>query len=57
MRKIHVHALAESDLVDIWRSQPPERALMQPMSLAVFDQMVLAKQYFDPAGMAIALIV
>ncbi|MCE9605430.1 MAG: GNAT family N-acetyltransferase [Planctomycetia bacterium] len=41
-------------LVDIWRSQPPERALVQPMSVALFDQLVLAKQYFDPAGLTIA---
>ena len=27
---------------------------MQPMSVAVFDQMVLAKQYFDPAGLVLA---
>lgn len=41
-------------LVDIWRSQPPERALVQPMSVALFDQLILAKQYFDPAGLTLA---
>ncbi|MGC3970842.1 MAG: GNAT family N-acetyltransferase [Pirellulales bacterium] len=41
-------------LVDIWRSQPPERALAQPMSLEIFDQLILAKQYFDPRGLIVA---
>ncbi len=41
-------------LVDIWRSQPPERALAQPMSIDVFDQLILAKQYFDPKGLIVA---
>ena len=41
-------------LVDIWRSQPPERALVQPMSVMLFDQLILAKQYFDPAGLIVA---
>lgn len=41
-------------LVDVWRSQPPERALMQPMTVPLFDQLVLAKQYFDPEGVVLA---
>jgi GNAT superfamily N-acetyltransferase len=41
-------------LVDVWRSQPPERALMQPLSLNLLDQQVLAKQYFDPEGVVLA---
>jgi GNAT superfamily N-acetyltransferase len=41
-------------LVDIWRSQPPERALMQPASVALFDMLLFAKQYFDPAGLVLA---
>lgn len=41
-------------LVDVWRSQPPERALMQPLSVPLVDQLVLAKQYFDPEGLIFA---
>jgi len=41
-------------LVDVWRSQPPERALMQPLSIALFDQLIAAKQYFDPEGVVLA---
>lgn len=41
-------------LVDVWRSQPPERALMQPLSIPLVDQLVLAKQYFDPEGVVLA---
>ncbi|MBL9083378.1 MAG: GNAT family N-acetyltransferase [Planctomycetales bacterium] len=41
-------------LVDIWRSQPPERALAQPMTVDIFDQLILAKQYFDPHGFIVA---
>jgi GNAT superfamily N-acetyltransferase len=41
-------------LVDVWRSQPPERALAQPASVALFDELIFAKQYFDPAGITLA---
>lgn len=41
-------------LVDIWRSQPPQRALVQPMSIGLFDELVASKQYFDPRGLILA---
>lgn len=41
-------------LVDIWRSQPPERALMQPLTVPLLDHLILSKQYFDPAGLVLA---
>lgn len=42
-------------LAELWRSQPPQRGVMQPMSAAILDQFVLAKPYFDPAGLTVAL--
>src|SRR5262245_42545214 len=41
-------------LVDIWRAQPPQRGLAQPMSLELFEQLVLAKPYFDNRGLILA---
>lgn len=41
-------------LAEIWRSQPPERGLMQPMSADLFEQFVLAKPYFDNQGLIVA---
>lgn len=41
-------------LVDVWRSQPPERALAQPASVDLFDELLFAKQYFDPQGITLA---
>ena len=41
-------------LAEIWRTQPPERGLMQPMSADVFEQLVLAKPYFENAGLMVA---
>lgn len=42
-------------LVDVWRSQPPQRGLVQPMTAGIFDELVTAKQYFDPRGLIVAL--
>ena len=42
-------------LVEIWRSQPRERALAQPMSVDIFEQHVLSKLYFDAAGLIVAV--
>ncbi|MCH8043673.1 MAG: GNAT family N-acetyltransferase [Planctomycetes bacterium] len=42
-------------LVDIWRSQVPVRHLMQPMTLQIFSQLVLAKPYFEREGLIVAL--
>lgn len=41
-------------LAEIWRSQPPERGLMQPMSADLLEQLVLAKPYFENAGLIVA---
>jgi GNAT superfamily N-acetyltransferase len=41
-------------LAELWRSRRAERGIMQPMSLAVFDQFVLAKLYFEAAGLIVA---
>ncbi len=39
---------------EVWCAQPPQRGLMQPMTPAVLDQLVLAKPYFDREGLIIA---
>jgi hypothetical protein len=41
-------------LVEIWRDQPPQRGLLQPVSATLLDQFVFAKPYFDPAGLIVA---
>jgi GNAT superfamily N-acetyltransferase len=42
-------------IADIWRSQPPQRGLMQPVTAALLEPLVFAKPYFDPAGLIVAL--
>lgn len=42
-------------LAEIWRNQPAQRELLQPMTAGLWDQLVLSKQYFDPAGLIVAL--
>lgn len=42
-------------LAEIWRSQGnARRGLMQPMTTAVLEHFVLAKPYFEPAGLIVA---
>jgi ribosomal protein S18 acetylase RimI-like enzyme len=41
-------------LAEIWRSQPPQRGVMQPMSAGLLEQFVLSKPYFDAAGLIVA---
>jgi ribosomal protein S18 acetylase RimI-like enzyme len=41
-------------LAEIWRTQPRERALAQPGSTDVLEMLVLAKPYFDNAGLIVA---
>lgn len=41
-------------LAAIWRSEPPLRGLMQPMSAVVLDRRVLSKIYFDRDGLVVA---
>ena len=42
-------------LADLWCSQPPQRALVQPMTTTLFEQKVLSKPYFDREGLIVAL--
>lgn len=58
MTLIHYRPFRNSDppaLAAIWRSQPPERALVQPISADLFDQFVFAKPYFDNQGLIVAV--
>ena len=41
-------------LAEIWRSQPPSRGLMQPMSAALFERQVLNASMFDREGLIVA---
>lgn len=42
-------------LAEIWRARARERGLMHPMSAELFEQLVLAKPYFDKEGLIVAL--
>jgi ribosomal protein S18 acetylase RimI-like enzyme len=42
-------------LAEIWRLQPPLRALMQPVSVAILDRLILSKPYFDRQGFIVAV--
>lgn len=42
-------------LAEIWRSQPIEHGRLQSMSATLFEQFVLAKPYFDNAGLIVAV--
>jgi len=42
-------------LIDVWRSQPRQRGLAQPASVELFEQVVLAKPYFENQGLIVAL--
>ncbi|HWA99595.1 MAG TPA: GNAT family N-acetyltransferase [Pirellulales bacterium] len=42
-------------IVEIWRSQAPERGLVQPLTVDLFESHVLAKLYFDRQGLVLAL--
>ena len=42
-------------LADIWRSQAAQRGLMQPMSAAIFEELVLANPIFDRYGLILAV--
>lgn len=42
-------------LIDIWRNQPPMRCLASTLTHADLDQLILAKPYFDAAGLILAL--
>jgi ribosomal protein S18 acetylase RimI-like enzyme len=42
-------------LAEIWRSQAAQRGLMQPMSAAIFEDLVLANPIFDRRGLILAV--
>jgi len=55
---IHYRPFLNSDppaLAEIWRSQPPSRALIQLMTPSVLDDMVFAKPFFDRHGLIVAV--
>ncbi len=41
-------------LVDVWQSEPPQRALAQPVTAAMLEQFVFSKLYFDRHGLIVA---
>jgi len=54
----HFRPFRNSDpprLAEIWRDQPPQRGLMQPVSASLLEQLVFSKPYFDPEGLIVAL--
>ena len=53
----HFRPFRNSDpprLAEIWRDQPPQRGLMQPVSASVLEQLIFSKPYFDPQGLIVA---
>ncbi len=55
---IHYRPFRNTDprrLVDIWRSHSACRGLVQPMSVALLDEYVLSKPYFDRRGLIVAV--
>lgn len=42
-------------LADIWRSQPPLRGRLQPFPPSLWEELVLAKPYFERAGLILAV--
>ncbi len=41
-------------LAEIWRSQPPQRGLLQPVSAPLLEYSVFSKMHFDRAGLIVA---
>lgn len=41
-------------LAEIWRSQPPQRGLAQPVSAALFESVVISRPFFDREGLIVA---
>jgi ribosomal protein S18 acetylase RimI-like enzyme len=42
-------------LAEIWRDQPPQRGLSQPITPGILEQFVFSKPYFDPSGLIVVL--
>jgi GNAT superfamily N-acetyltransferase len=54
----HFRPFSNSDpprLAEIWRSQPPQRGVMQTVSAGILEQFVFSKPYFDPEGLIVAV--
>jgi ribosomal protein S18 acetylase RimI-like enzyme len=54
----HFRPFRNSDpprLAEIWREQPPQRGVMQPVTAALLEQFVFSKPYFEPNGLIVAL--
>ena len=41
-------------LAAIWRSQPPQRGVLQPLSAPLLEYAVFSKMHFDPHGLIVA---
>ncbi len=41
-------------IAEIWRSQPPQRGLLQPITSDILEICVYGKAFFDPAGLLVA---
>ena len=41
-------------LAEIWRSQPPQRGLLQPVSASLLEYSVFSKMHFDREGLIVA---
>jgi GNAT superfamily N-acetyltransferase len=42
-------------IAEIWRDQPSQRGIAQPITAGILEQFIFSKPYFDPAGLIIAL--
>jgi GNAT superfamily N-acetyltransferase len=55
--QIHYRPFRNTDpphLAEIWRARARERGIVHPMSAMLFEQLVLAKPYFDNEGLILA---
>ncbi|HEX3600590.1 MAG TPA: GNAT family N-acetyltransferase [Lacipirellulaceae bacterium] len=43
-------------IAQIWREQPQQRGLAQPITPGILEQFVFSKPYFDPAGLIVATL-
>lgn len=54
----HFRPFRNSDpprLAEIWRSQPPQRGMLQPVSAGLLEQFVFSRPYFDREGLIVAV--
>jgi ribosomal protein S18 acetylase RimI-like enzyme len=53
----HLRPFRNSDpplIAEIWRDQPSQRGLMQPITPGILEQLVFSRPYFDPQGLILA---